>query len=117
MHHPDCGDSAATGQSRRRRVVLQHAFEHGLWPARHGESVGEDHDRRRGGVHVDCVDAWFANLQWFAIGVAVDTRKRTEPESNTGATVRASTTISARDVAGSTRCITCGQSVVSVVRG
>jgi len=104
VHHPDRGDLAATGQSRRWRVVLQHALEHGLRPARHGESVGEDHDRRGGSVHVDCVDAWFADLQWFAIGVAIDTRKRTrsEPESDSdpGATIRS------RDITGRARCVT-----------
>ena len=116
MHHPDCGDSAATGQSRRWRVVLQHALEHGLRATRHGESVGEDHDRRRGGVHVDCVDAWFADLQWFAIGVVLDTRKRarreSESDTSAGATVCTYTTICARDVTVSTCCVTRRQSVI-----
>ena len=120
MHHPDCGDPAATGQSRRGRVVFQHALEHGLRPARHGELVGQDHNWRRGRVHVDCVDAWFADLQWLALGVVERPRERTcgEPESDTGATirtgptVRANATVRARDITRSPGSIASGQSVV-----
>ena len=117
MHHPDCGDPAATGQSGRRRVVLEHALEHGFRPARDSESAGEDHDWRGGGVYDNRVDAWFADLQRFAIGVAVGAGcARSEPESEpgAGATVSTGTTVTG-DVTSRTGCVTCGDEVVALL--
>jgi len=109
--HPDRDDPAATGQSGRGRALLEHAFEHGLRPARHGELVGEDHDRRCDSVHVDRVDARSAGFHRFAIGVAIDTgRARCDSEPNAGS----GATTSARNITGSnragfvTRSFTCG---------
>jgi hypothetical protein len=119
VHHPDCGDSAATGQSRRGRVVLQHALEHGLRPTWHGESACEDHDRRSGCVYVDSVDAWFADFQWLTLGAAIDTRERARGEPESGgdarATIRACdvTRIRARNVTSSTCCVASGESVIA----
>ena len=73
MRDPDRSDPPATRQSGRRRVVLEYAVEHGVWPARHRESACEDHDRRGSSVYVDCVSAGFADTEWFAIGVVVAT--------------------------------------------
>ena len=109
MLDPDRSDPAATRQSRRRRAVLKHAFEHGLRPARHSELAGEDHDRRRRSVHADRLDAGTSGVHWFEIGVAISTgraRREPEPNANTGAT------ISARNITGRTRSITCGESVI-----
>src|ERR1051326_2017782 len=77
MPDPDCGCLTATRQGRRRRLVLEHVIEHGVWTTRHGESVGEDHDRCRSRIHADRTRTWFAESQWFAIGVIVDAGDRT----------------------------------------
>ena len=71
MRDPDRSDPAATRQSRRRRVILEHVVEYSLRPARHREPTREDHDRSRSSVHAGRTRAWFAGSQWFAIGVAV----------------------------------------------
>jgi hypothetical protein len=78
--HPDSGDSAATGQSGRRRAVLELAVEHRVRSARHRESFGEDHDWCCGSVHADRVDARPACRDWVALSARVDTSARCQPE-------------------------------------
>jgi hypothetical protein len=86
VRDPDRGRVAATRQSRRRRVVLEHVIEHCVRPARHSEPPREDHDRRRGGVHAGRTRAWFANPQRFAFRVVVSTGgASSESDSNSGA--------------------------------
>ena len=90
MLDPDRGRVTATGQSRRGRVVLEHAFEHGVWPTRHGEFAREDHDRRSGGVHADRTGARFADPEWLAFGVAINSgRAGRQSEPDCGASTTA----------------------------
>src|ERR1044072_7104225 len=91
MPYPDCGCLTATRQGRRRRLVLEHVIEHGVWTTRYGESVGEDHNRCRSRIHADRTRTWFAESQWFALGVIVDAGDRTFSDSNafTGSTSEA----------------------------
>ena len=110
MLDPDRGDPAATRQSRRGSALFEHAFEHGVWPARHREFVGEDHDRRRSRVYGDRVDVGSAGIHRIAFGVAIDTGGtggEPQPDTNTGATSRA------RCITSDTRGFTSGESVIS----
>ena len=110
MLDPDRSDPAATGQSGRGSALFKHAFEHGIRPARHGKSVGEDHDRRCGSFYADRVNAGSAGVHGIAIGVAIGPgRASGEPESdaNTGGTSGTG------DVTGSARRVTRGESVIS----
>ncbi len=111
MRHPGSGDPAATGQSGRRRFVLEFTLEHGFRPTRHRESAREDHDRRGSGVYAACVDAQFAGVHRLALSVGIATRERPgrEPEPNTRAAISASgTTAGACDITSRTGSIAGG---------
>ena len=110
MHNSDCGDTAATRQSRRGSAVFEHAFEHGFRPARYSEFVGEDYDRRGGSIYADRVDAGSAGVHRIAIGVAINPgRASSEPKSDAGSgTTSANARIGARDITGRASSFTCG---------
>ena len=116
MHRAGGGDPTSAWQGRRGRALFQHVIEHCFRTTRHRQSPREDHDWRGRGVYVDRSRTWFADADWFAFGVAIDSgRARRDSESNarTGATTRA------RDItcwfigSGFVACsFTCGESVI-----
>ena len=115
MLHPDRSDPAATGQSGRRRALLEHTFEHGLRPARHGKLNGEDHDRRCSRVHADRLDARSSGIHRIEIGVAINTgRACRDSEPNVGSSATSASVgtgdITVRLISAGvvTRSFTCG---------
>lgn len=65
--------SFAAGQGGCGRAIFQHTLEHCFRTARHSEPHGKDHDRSGSSVYVDSARAWFADLEWLTISVAVST--------------------------------------------
>ena len=110
MRDPDRGDPAATRQGRCGRAILEFTLEHGVWPTRHREPAREDHDRRSSCVYVDCVDARFAGVHRFAISVGIRSARGTrgQPESDSGAAIRATGTIGASNITSGSRSVTVG---------
>jgi len=84
VRHPDRGDPVAARKGRCRRALFELIVEHGIRPARHGESAREDHDRRGGCVYVDRISAWFTDLHWQQICVAVGAGERPNSDSHAG---------------------------------
>ena len=71
MRHPDHYDPAPAGKVRRGRAIFQFGFEHGVWAARDGDVVSEDHHWRRGWVFPAGVVSLAAGNHWHELGSAI----------------------------------------------